>query len=375
VATHAGDVHAHRAIGSLTRVVDLSLSEEQEQLVEAFRVFFAKECPPTVVRNAEDAGGFDADLWRAALALGGSLMGVAEELGGGGAGLLDLELAAERFGAALAPVPLVDAWVTARLLGVCRDAGRPVLDRLGNDTPPVAVLALHPARDGVARLVPAGAVATVVVGLDDDELVAVECEPDAPARAHDLGRAAIADRSLRAGTRTVLARGDDARALHEHAVDQWRVLMAGALVGLAGASLELGVEYAKQRQQFGVPIGSFQALAHRLADVATAVEGAQLLAREAAWAADEGESDATALARMAFLFAARTAQDTSAAALHVHGGYGFTLEYDVQLYLRRAKAWPLALGDPRRGTLQLADALFGSTGSTGSADQADRVES
>ena len=57
----------------------------------------------------------------------------------------------------------------------------------------------------------------------------------------------------------------------------------------------------------------------------------------------------TALAAMAFLFAARAAQDTSAAALHVHGGYGFTLEYDVQLYLRRAKAWPLALGDPRRG--------------------------
>ena len=78
-------------------------------------------------------------------------------------------------------------------------------------------------------------------------------------------------------------------------------------------------------------------------------KGAQLLAREAAWAADEGEADAVALARMAFLFAARAAQDTSAAALHVHGGYGFTLEYDVQLYLRRAKAWPLALGDPRRG--------------------------
>ena len=340
-------------------MVDLSLSDEQEQLVEAYRVFFAKECPPTVVRDAEEAGGFDGALWGAVSALGGPTMGVAEELGGGGAGLLDLELAAERFGAALAPVPLVDAWVTARLLEASGDAGRVLLDRLGTDTPPVAVLALHPGRDGVARLVPAGAVATVVVGLDDDELVVVEGEPDAPARSHDLGRGAIADRSLRAGTRTVLAHGADARALHEHAVDEWRVLTAGALVGLAGAALELGVEYAKQRQQFGVPIGSFQALAHRLADVATAFEGAQLLAREAAWAADEGETDAVALARMAFLFAARTAQDTSAAALHVHGGYGFTLEYDVQLYLRRAKAWPLALGDPRRGTLHLADALFG----------------
>ena len=81
--------------------------------------------------------------------------------------------------------------------------------------------------------------------------------------------------------------------------------------------------------------------------------------REAAWAADEAEPDATALARMAFLFAARSAQQTTAVALHVHGGYGFTLEYDIQLYHRRAKAWPLLLGDPRRGALHLADALFG----------------
>ncbi len=167
------------------------------------------------------------------------------------------------------------------------------------------------------------------------------------------------------GTRTVVAGGARAVELHDHTVDEWRVLMAGALVGLAGAALELGVEYAKQRHQFGVPIGSFQSLAHSLADVATAVDGAQLLVREAAWAADEAEPDATALARMAFLFAARSAQQTTAVALHVHGGYGFTLEYDIQLYHRRAKAWPLLLGDPRRGALHLADALFGPSPSPG----------
>ncbi len=339
--------------------MDLSLTDEQEQLVEAFRVFFVKECPATVVRDAEAAGGFAPDLWRSVCAFGGPAMGVAVEQGGGGAALLDLELAAERAGAALAPVPLVDGWVAARLLAASGVAGQGVLARLADEQPPVAVLALHPASDGRVRLVPGGAVATAVLGLDGDDLAVVEGEADGAARAHDLGAAALGDRSLRIGTRTVLARGDDAHVLHERAVDEWRVLTAGALVGLAGAALELGVEYANNRQQFGVPIGSFQALAHRLADVATAVEGAQLLVREAAWALDEDEPDAIALARMAFLFAARAAQDTSAAALHVHGGYGFTLEYDVQLYLRRAKAWPLALGDPRRGTLHLADALFG----------------
>jgi alkylation response protein AidB-like acyl-CoA dehydrogenase len=343
--------------------VDLSLTEEQEQLVEAFRVFFTKECPTTVVREAEAAGGFAPALWDAVSALGGPTMGVAVEHGGGGAGLLDLELMAERAGAALAPVPLIDAWVAARLLAASGAPGEVVLGRLADEHPPVAVLALTPAVDGRVRLVPGGAVATVVVGLDGDELVVVEGSPDAPPPTHDLGATAVADRSVRTGTRTVLATGVDARALHERAVDEWRVLTAGALVGLAGAALELGVEYAKQRQQFGVPIGSFQALAHLLADVATAVDGALLLAREAAWAADEGEDGAVALARMAFLFAARAAQDTTGAALHVHGGYGFTLEYDVQLYLRRAKAWPLALGDPRRGTLELADALFGPVAS------------
>jgi alkylation response protein AidB-like acyl-CoA dehydrogenase len=189
--------------------------------------------------------------------------------------------------------------------------------------------------------------------------VVVETDPPTLDPPDNLGDSAIADRSFRSEPRTVVATGARAFELHDRAVDEWRVLMAGTLVGLAGAALEMGVEYAQQRHQFGVPIGSFQSIAHGLADVATAVDGAQLLVREAAWAADEAGAEAAALARMAFLFAARSAQQTTAAALHVHGGYGFTLEYDIQLYHRRAKAWPLLLGDPRRGTLQLADALFG----------------
>jgi alkylation response protein AidB-like acyl-CoA dehydrogenase len=339
--------------------VDLSLSDEQEQLVESFHAFFAKECPPSVVRASEETGGFDRELWDAFGALGGPTMGAAATVGGGGASLLDLELVAERFGAVLAPIPLVEGLVAARLMATRGATVRPVFDRLVEEPPSVATLALHPARDGFARLVPAGAVATVVVGLDEGELVVVETETPTVDAVHNLGDGPIAGRSLRTGDRTVLARGPGAPELHDRAVDEWRVLMAGALVGLAGAALEIGVEYAKQRHQFGVPIGSFQSIAHGLADVATAVDGAQLLVREAAWAADEAEADATALARMAFLFAARSAQQTTAAALHVHGGYGFTLEYDIQLYHRRAKAWPLVLGDPRRGALHLADALFG----------------
>src|SRR5258705_4404140 len=113
--------------------MDLSLTDEQDQLVQAFRTFFAKECPPTVVRAAEETGGFDHELWTAFGALGGPTMGADANLGGGGASLLDLELVAERFGAVLAPIPLVDGCVAARLL-----AAHPVFDRPLDDPAAVA---------------------------------------------------------------------------------------------------------------------------------------------------------------------------------------------------------------------------------------------
>jgi alkylation response protein AidB-like acyl-CoA dehydrogenase len=157
----------------------------------------------------------------------------------------------------------------------------------------------------------------------------------------------------------VLAEGVAARRFYEQARDEWRVLTSGALVGLGTAALGLGVGYAKERHQFGVPIGSFQSIARDLADVATLIDGARLLARQAAWARAEDDQDFHSLAGMAFLFATRAARRASNVALHVHGGYGFTLEYDIQLYYRRAQAWPLAFGDPQLGVAQLADALFG----------------
>jgi alkylation response protein AidB-like acyl-CoA dehydrogenase len=150
----------------------------------------------------------------------------------------------------------------------------------------------------------------------------------------------------------VLATGADARAAFDVALDEWRVLTAAALVGLAQASLDIGVEYVKARHQFGVPIGSFQSIQHKLADVATALAGARLFARHAC--ADDRRA---LLAPMAFWYAGRTAEAVAAASLHYHGGYGFMLEYDVQLFLRRAKAWTLALGDPADELATVADRL------------------
>jgi alkylation response protein AidB-like acyl-CoA dehydrogenase len=144
----------------------------------------------------------------------------------------------------------------------------------------------------------------------------------------------------------VLASGASAVAAHRRAVEQWKALTAVALIGLANRALEIGVEYVLERHAFGVLIAKFQSIQHHLADDAAAVLGGRLLAYEAAWARDTGAANADELSAMAFLFAARTAQKTAGDSLHFHGGYGFTTEYDIQLYFRRAKAWPLLAGDP-----------------------------
>jgi alkylation response protein AidB-like acyl-CoA dehydrogenase len=161
--------------------------------------------------------------------------------------------------------------------------------------------------------------------------------------------------------RVVLASGADARRRFDAVRRDWRVLAAASLVGVGAAAVEITADYARQRHQFGRPIGSFQALAHAVVDAATDVDGARLLVQEAAWAVDDGDGRADALAVMALRFAAEASQRATATGLHVHGGYGFMLEYDIQLLYRRARAWPLALGTPDDELQRLADALWGPT--------------
>lgn len=337
--------------------MDLDLTAEQVQVVEALHDFLSTRCPSGVVRASEPEG-FDGPLWTAFAQLAGPAIGTPESVGGGGASLLDLELIGEQVGHFLAPLPFVEGAVAARALASAGEPGQAALAALTADPASVATVALRPAVGRAARLVPWGAVASSLVALDDDELIVLTGPPEGRAR-RNLGSGSLADRSLAGPGRSVLLTGEAARRTFDGAVDEWRVLMSGALVGLAEAALALGVDYAKDRHQFGVPIGSFQSIARDLADVATDVDGARLLAREAAWADEEEDQDFAALAAMAFVFATRAARRASNVALHVHGGYGFTLEYDIQLYYRRAQAWPLVLGDPRRGVGHLADALFG----------------
>ena len=114
-----------------------------------------------------------------------------------------------------------------------------------------------------------------------------------------------------------------------------------------------------ERRAFGSTIGSFQGISHPLADDATNLDGARLLVHEAAWELDRGGPRGRELAAMAFAFAAKAAEKATYDALHTHGGYGFMLEYDVQLHWRRAHGWPRVWGDADAGYRRAAAARYG----------------
>ena len=334
--------------------VDLGLTPDQESIAELFDGFFANESPSAVIRAAEPLG-FDPDLWAKVIELGAPGMGSAESVGGGGASLSDLVVVCESLGRHLAPVPLVEHLAALALLD---DA-----DLVAGDA--IATISLRPAVDGVWSLVPAGAVADVIVGIDGDECVVVRSAP--PMRApRNHGSAPIADRSSRDGQRTVLGPA----SMFSAARDRWNVLTSAALVGIAEGAMRLGVQYVMERYQFDVPIGSFQSVQHGLADLPVLVDAGRLLTHKAAWALSEVTDgivdwrnndidDGPSLAAMALVFATDAAMTSTDRSLHYHGGYGFAEEYDVQLYYRRARGWSLIAGDPTDLCLDLADRFFG----------------
>jgi alkylation response protein AidB-like acyl-CoA dehydrogenase len=317
--------------------VDLNLSDEEQQLVDAFGALYAKESSSERVRAAELLG-HDPELWARLKENGALDMAVDESSGGWGASLLDLELVAEQHGRYLGSAPVIEAQVAARLLArLGTAAARSLLEEAISGSR-LVTLALHPPRSGVLSFVPAGAIADDVVYLDGSRILHAAVV-DKRTAIKNIGSLPVAD--IRVPPSVVeLASGDGAAGAFDEALDEWMILVAGSMVGIGSRSIEMGVEYVKERKAFGVPIGSFQAVSHGLADAATGVEGSVLLTREAAWSAAVQPERTAELAALAFGFSAEAAREASYRSLHYHGGYGFMVEYDAQLYWRRAKAWP-----------------------------------
>jgi len=330
--------------------MDLALTDEQQSLRAAVDRMLTKCSSPEQVRQAEPLG-FDPRVWHELVEMGVPTMGVP---GIGGAGLADMAVVARAAGAHLAAAPVVEVMVANRLLAAT--------DREVDDAA-VRTIAVRPARDHRFNLVPGAAVAAEVIGLIDQRLVVVDQPRGSASGPLNLGSAPLADVAVEVDVGghpvRIVAEGDAAVAAFATALDEWRALTAQWLAGLGRAAFAIGVRYATDRRQFGVPIGSFQAVQHRLADLTTALDGATLLSDKAVWALATGDQMKAAFASMAFAAAGETAQQAASYALHLHGGYGFMEEYDIQLFFRRAKATCLVLGDPRRELQHLADELYG----------------
>ncbi len=345
-------------------LVDLRPTQEQQQLVEAFADLYADHATPAVVEAAEPTG-HDNALWRRLIETGAIEMALPADRGGYGASLLDLALVAEQHGRFVAPAPLIEASVAARLLARVGALAATVDPAELADGRRMVTLAVRPARDGVAQLVPAGAVADDAIILVEDRVVLAPLAGRATPVAN-LGSSPLADVRL-TGDEPVLAEGPQAVELFAAAVDEWRILTASALSGLAARALEIGVAYVKERKAFGKVVGQFQAVAHRLADRVTEIHGCELLTREAAWAAEGDPERVPELAAMALGFSAETATAASHDALHFHGGYGFMIEYPIQQYYRRARSWAAVLESPADSYRRVADRQLAAAATEGTS--------
>ena len=318
---------------------------ENPELRRAFTDFFAKESPVEKLRATENSDnpiiGFDSDLWEKVRTLG--IPGLAIE----GASLSDLAVIAECAGRQLAPVPIVESFVALRLIDRV-DKKQITKKMISGES--IVTISLSPVKNMSASLVPAGLISDAVVALSGNDLIIAKSESKhiATVAPSSMGQVSFVDHE-------VLENGVIAQSAFDKALTDWRILRASALVGLGNGALALGIEYVQSRKQFDVPVGSFQAVQHQLADLATDHQGASLLMTAAATETDV--SRRALLARMAYWFAGRSARAITKTVLHFHGGYGFMLEYDPQLFFRLATAWSIELGDPASELNSLADEL------------------
>jgi alkylation response protein AidB-like acyl-CoA dehydrogenase len=336
----------------------------------------AQHSPLTRVRELEDdPTGYDPALWSQLQAL--DLVGLLlpEEAGGSGQSMLEGVVLYEELGRSLAPTPhFVSAVLTGGVLAALGGhdellAGIAAGDRIAT----VAWLepdgAFKPAGvqatfadgtvTGVKRHVAYAAAADVllVVARSGDDVGLFLVDPSAATLTQQFTIAS--DTQYRVdldGAAATPVAGATWEAWHRVLLDG-AILQAAAAVGGARHALDITVQYAKDREQFGKPIGAFQSISHYLADAVTRVDGATELVHEAAWARAMGRP-VDQLAPMAKLFADRTFRDVTATAQQIWGGVGFTLEYDVQLYFRRAKAMQLNWWDSRHCEELIAEAVL-----------------
>jgi len=326
--------------------MNFGLNDDQQMLRDTFARFLDEHSSMPRLRKAGEAGGFDPELWRGLAELGTFMMRVPEDAGGLGMGTIDAALVMEEVGRTLASGPIAEAILAARLLGQL-GADAALLEAVTSGEK-VATLAFNDIAVSPAQWLEGGAHADLVVGRNGDAVVALVLSPAERQVEANLASNGIGEVDFGKAHATVLASGKAALETFAAAQEEWKLLSAAALNGLAREALRLASAYASERQAFGVLIGTFQALSHPLANLITDVEAGRAYIWRTIHQIGHGDAKAAANVPSALWWNAKTASTAGIQALRTFGGYGLTTEYDIHLYNLRAKAWGLIHGDPQR---------------------------
>jgi len=378
----------------------LLYGEAENDLRQTVRAFFT-EClrPADALARTESDEPYDLGLWHALAAdLGCAGLLVPESAGGAGASYREAAVVAEETGRSVAPVPYLGSAVVATTALVAAvgpepaaDPDRKLLGSLADGTVtaalavpfesapqsklPRSVRVTGPTSDGLAEDGPAaaparmtGTAARLADALPADVLLvpadgvpyglyAVDAHASGVTRSPVISLDStrrLCDLTLDAVPARRIAAGDCAAAAVRAALSAGAAVLAAEQLGLAERCLEMTVGYAKERRQFARPIGSFQAIKHRLADLYVLVAQARAVARYAAACLADGSADAPVAVAMAKAYCGEAAVKAAEECVQLHGGIGFTWEHPAHLYLKRAKSGSIAFGTPDRHRAALA---------------------
>lgn len=342
--------------------MDFGLSDDQREIQRTARDLLAERARPERVREHAEARRLDEGLWRELCELGWPGIAVAEAYGGQGLGMVELSILCEQLGAAVAPVPLLPTVLAAVLI---QSGGSE--EQRSRWLPGLAaggmVGAVGTARDGVAEMVVGAPGAEVLVVVEGGKVVLEGGEGDLRARVCAREELVLEpfdsiDPTRTAARVTVPAdAGEELTGDVAGGLDRALVAIASELVGVCDRALSLTVAYVKERRQFGVPVGSYQAVSHRCAQMLLDTERARSTTAFASWAADADPLRLGEASAMAKACASDAALEVTASAIQAHGGIGFTWEADIHWLYKRAHIDASLLGGAKLQRARLAGIL------------------
>jgi len=317
--------------------MDFDLNDEQKEIKQVAHDLLASRSPFGKVREAAEAGAYDPALWSELVELGWPGIAVSSEHGGQELGAVGLAVLLEELGYACAATPFLSSATTAAVIEETGSA-----DQRSRWLPGLCSGELTGGL-GTRELAADAKDAGVIVLLDGDDAVLVD-RADA-----DVQEFVSID-----PTRRFATVAGDGEPLAAGAADRVRSALAAEVVGVCQRALDMTLEYVKDRKQFGVPVGSFQAVSHRCAQMLLYTESARSAAYFAAWAADAAPDRLPEAAALAAAASADGGREVTAGAIQAHGGIGFTWEADVHWLYKRAQLDASLLGGSRRHRAALA---------------------